>query len=226
MISQTVNQNNETNGTHGRVASLPAAGRLDVSSHYVALMRQLLTNQMQRDLECLAVGLTSCTPGEGVTTAAINLALTAAQQSGRRVLLVDATSRQAGVERQLGIEQSPGLVELSSGSVLVGDCISSAGASGLSVLGNGLKSRQAELNLDPTLIRDVLEEFKSEFDLIVFDMSHAHDLSDCFSLAEILDGVLLVLEAGKVDSHVARRVLRRFRSGRTPVLGTIFNKCH
>ena len=67
----------------------------------------------ERGIHSLAV--TSALPGEGKTTAAVNLALVSAMSVGRRVLLVDCDLRRPKVHQSLGLRVDAGLSELLEG---------------------------------------------------------------------------------------------------------------
>ena len=58
------------------------------------------------------IASTSALPGEGKTTAAINLAIVSAMSVDRRVLLVDCDLRKPKIHRSLGLTPTAGLAEV------------------------------------------------------------------------------------------------------------------
>ena len=58
----------------------------------------------------------------------------------------------------------------------------------------------------------------------MFDLPKAHELTECFALADVLDGVLLLVEEGRVDLRVARRVGERLSGSQSHFLGVVYNK--
>src|SRR2546427_3954224 len=63
------------------------------------------------------IAMTSALPGEGKTTASINLALVTALSVGRRVLLIDCDLRRPRVHSALGLRPKAGLAEVLNGDV-------------------------------------------------------------------------------------------------------------
>lgn len=196
----------------------------ELSNHYAALLRQVLAEQVNLQSPAYVVGITSCGRGEGVTTVAINLAVTAARRSNRRVLLVDANEDHSGPAELLGLAGGVGLTEVLIGQAMLGECIVPTSVEGMSLLRSGQETRQLGMGYELETLINLLDEIRSEFDLIVFDLPQAHELSECFSLTEVVDGVFLIVEAGRVDQHVARRVVEGLVTGRSHLLGVVYNK--
>jgi protein-tyrosine kinase len=196
----------------------------DLAGYYAALLRNVQAHQSQLGVPSFAVGITSCGRGEGVTTVAVNLAIAAARGEHRRVLIVDANAKHPGVARALGVKPMGGLADVLAGSALLGDCLQSCSVEGLSLLPAGEASRQLGADFDVAAIGDLLDELKSEYDFVVFDLPQADELSECYAFAQILNGVYLVVEAGKVDARVARRVVQRLEHSHANLLGAIYNK--
>jgi len=225
MISHTSTNDHLSSSGASHVVSEPAAQQHELSNHYAALLRQVLAEQSNLRSSAYAIGITSCERGEGVTTAAINLAVTAAR-SNRRVLLVDANRDHSSSAEQLGIPHGTGLTEVLIGEAMLGDCIVPTSVEGMSLLCSGRETRQLGVDYEFATVSTLLGEIKSEFDLLVFDLPNAHELSECFDLTEVLDGVFLIVEAGRVDRRVARRVVERLVASRSHLLGVIYNKHH
>lgn len=194
-----------------------------LTDYYAALLRLVQAQQTELGLASYAVGLTSCSRGEGVTTIAINLAITAAYGGQRKVLLVDANPRHAAVAELLDLERFTGMTEVLSGTAMLGDSINSTSVKSLSVLPAGSPGKQLGSDFELADVVDLLDELKSEFGLIVFDLPQAEELSECYAFAQVLDGTFLVIEAGRVDARIARRVTQRLAHCDAPLLGAIYN---
>jgi Mrp family chromosome partitioning ATPase len=224
MISHTRRNDQLASGVATGSRVEPTVSHHELSKHYAALLRHVLAQQSDLGTPSYAIGITSCGQGEGVTTVAINLAITAARSSNRRVLLVDGNQDHAGPAEQLNLAHGAGLTEVLIGEAMLGECILPTSVEGMSLLCNGQGRRQLGLDYELADVATLLDEIKSEYDLVVFDLPQAHELSECFALAEILDGVFLIVEAGRVDQRVARRVQERLATSRAHLLGAIYNK--
>jgi capsular exopolysaccharide synthesis family protein len=195
-----------------------------LADYYAALLRCVQSQRLGRDVQSFAVGVTSCEPGEGVSTIAVNLAIIAARSGARRVLLVDANKKSPSVAQKLKLVTTPGFTELLGGSALLGDAIQTTVIDGLSVLASGDCTKQLGSDYDVDDFTCRLDELKSEFDFVVFDLPQAAELSECYAYAEALDGIFLVMEALRVEARVARRVTQRLEHAGARLLGVIYNQ--
>ena len=219
ITSITVNKPN-----HERSADRITAVGSELAEYYAALLRITQAQQAEQGLASYAVGITSCGRGEGVSTIAVNLAIAAARGGHRRALLVDANAKNAAIAKLIGIKASPGLADVLSGSSLLGDCVQSTTVEGMSVLPAGSPGKQLGSDFELADVADLIDELKSEFGLIVFDLPQAEELSECYAFAQVLNGTFLVIEAGRVDARIARRVTQRFAHCQATLLGAIYNK--
>lgn len=224
MISHTNSSDRLGSRVVNRPVAKPAVPQHELSNHYVALLRHVLAQQSDLRSPSYAMGITSCGRGEGVTTVAVNLAVTAARSSNRRVLLVDANQQHSGPAELLSLAPEAGLTEVLVGEAMLGECIVPTSVEGMSLLSNGQETRQLGVDYELADVANLLDEIKSEFDLVIFDLPQADELSECFAFAEILDGVFLIVEAGRVDQRVARRVQERLASSQAHLVGAIYNK--
>ena len=79
------------------------------------LRNSILLTSFDRPLKSIL--LTSATPGEGKTTAAIHLAIAHAQQK-LKTLLIDADLRRPGIARTLGLQPADGLAAILNNGML------------------------------------------------------------------------------------------------------------
>ena len=102
------------------ISSRPVgASTVGAVEHYRALADRLRLTQSSSAVQ--TIGLTSCSPREGVSTVAANLAITAAAMFDRPVLLVDANFLRPALRRMFRLRQGPGLADvLLSAATLVG----------------------------------------------------------------------------------------------------------
>ncbi len=92
-----------------------AAGQ-PAARQYAELLGALLESARKKAGTCQVLLFTAARATVGATTALLNVAITAARQ-GNKVVVVDANLRRPGVARMLGLADEPGLAEL-----LAGDC--------------------------------------------------------------------------------------------------------
>lgn len=169
-----------------------------------------------------SVGVTSCHHGAGVSTVAANLALAAAQTGCAPVLLVDLSGKPSRVAKQLSLDGDLGLLRALSGEALPHECVRSTDQENLSLLALGEASAASLSSYDGNRIVDLLCELEHDFALVVVDLPPT-DTGLCFSLAGVLNGVLLVTDGQSTQSHLAARAKHRLHHANAALLGVILN---
>lgn len=170
-----------------------------------------------------SVGIMSCNPGEGRSTIALQLALTMAA-SGRQTKLVDCSFENATLTRSLAPCESYGLnAFLASGD-------ESAMPSCVEIADN-LEFLPA-IAADRPLDRDVfvggrqmehLLRSLAEESYAVIDLPSLRSSSDAAAIAPLLDGVVVVVEAGRTTTDQLRAAMASC-AGNVHVYGIALNK--
>jgi capsular exopolysaccharide synthesis family protein len=206
-------------------ASPKAAPRVDLSGqlaaeYYQALWARLFATAGAEPPQ--ALGVTSCTRGEGVSTIAMNLAVAAAAQPNHRVLLVEANLQHPVLARWLNAESRPGLADLLSLGCDARHAVHRTHIPELFLLPAGAPETVA--NADLASLPSLLSDLKVSFDSIVFDLPPAESTSLALPLAGLLDGVVLVIEAERVPLETARRARDLLAQSRAVLSGVVLNK--
>jgi len=174
--------------------------------------------------ETLSVGLTSCTSGEGVSTAAVQLATTAAALGLGEVLLVDANLAKPCLHRILSVPGGPGLAEYLLGEQAIDSIIEKHVTRNLSLLPAGNQTKAATHLLVADRVSRLQRELESTFSLVLFDMPSCQRGSTTLGWAGGLDSVILVVEAERVRSEAARRVKEELKRAGANLRGAVLNK--
>lgn len=161
----------------------------------IAAMRRLrdalfAEGQPQRGHSLL---ITSATPGEGRTTVALNLALTAAA-GGWRVLLVDADIGRATLSKTLDAAGNAGLLDLIEGRATLASVLLSDTDTGLNVLPLGNSTGPESRNPNPQELAQKLAG--ANFDLVIVDSGAVLANDYVRSFAEFADDLVFVVRAG------------------------------
>ena len=196
--------------------------RLDPRSPAAEAFRQLRTSIQfaSPDRPVRSLLLTSTGPEEGKTTTLANLGIAFAQ-AGSRVIMVDADLRRPGLHKLFGLKNQVGLT-----SVVVGDPdqelpLFETGVENLWLLPSGpLPPNPAEL-LASRRMAEVMERLAKAADYVLYDSPPVLAVTDAAILASRVDGVLLVLQAGKTRREFARRAKTALEKVNARILGTI-----
>lgn len=167
--------------------------------------------------------ITSSVLGEGKSTIATLLAITVAQRYNKKVLVVDADLRRATIHRFFALSRIQGLAEVLEGEIQLKESIKSTDLDNLKVITGGKRvDRPSEL-LEASKLRQLLDELKIYYDLLIVDCPPIIPVSDALILGQELEGVLLVLKAGATQREVAKRACELLSAANLNVVGIIMN---
>jgi len=139
--------------------------------------------------------VTSCRPGEGKTTVAVNLAMSTAKL-GKRVLLVDADMRKPSVHRAFRINAGPGLASCLAGEANWLSVRRHSGVEDVHLLPAGEPTPGAADLLSGDRLGLLLREAEEIYDLVIVDAPALFiNASDAKLLARQVNGVIVVLRS-------------------------------
>jgi succinoglycan biosynthesis transport protein ExoP len=189
--------------------------------------RELRTNlhyiSVDKELKTLVV--TSPSLGDGKTVTAVNMAVTLAK-SGSKVLIIDADLRKPKVHHYFGIKNAEGLTNMLTEDIDSKNINTASidGISNLSILPSGpIPPNPAEI-LSSNKMRQMLENLKSEYDIIIVDTPPVGQVTDAAILAGITDGALLVFASAQTRIDMAKRAKKALDSVNTNIVGTVLTK--
>jgi capsular exopolysaccharide synthesis family protein len=168
--------------------------------------------------------VTSAGPGEGKSTAAVNLAVSMAR-SGARTLLVDANLRSPRVHQTFGMERAPGLAELLAQGGDPDSSVVETSIPGLSVLPSGSVADPGDL-LFGRRLPAMLGRLRRRFERIVLDSPSIQAAADAVALGKLADATLLVVGAYQTPRGQAQAAKEYLGALGIPVTGVILNRVH
>lgn len=171
------------------------------------------------------LGVVSIRPGEGKTTSARNLAALAAV-AGRSVLLVDADVRTAALSRGLRQSMGVGLREVLTGRAALEGALRREVNTGLHFLPFTSSTNDATAGdlIGVPEFRSLINEARRRYDLTVIDLAPLAPVSDARALVPVLDGLVMVLEWGKVSREALQEVLSADSALYEKLIGIALNK--
>jgi capsular exopolysaccharide synthesis family protein len=184
------------------------------------LRSRLYQLREQRKLSALLIS--SAMAEEGKSFTAANLAHVFALQPERRVVLVDCDLRRGSLASFLGAPHTPGLSEYLNGECALEEVLQAGGAENFFLLPCGSRVQQpGELIASPRMAK-LVEQLRARFDWVIVDTPPATLFSDASVLADLCDGVLLVVKSGATPIRMAKNASLEFK--KKSLLGVVLNK--
>ena len=187
-------------------------------------IRTNLSTRIDLDQEAAALLIASPTGGDGKTTVAANLAVVFGL-AGRSVILVDADLRNPRQHLIFGIENEVGLTTvLNSPTADLDRVVQRTDQPNVSILPAGpIATNPSEL-LGSLRMRQVIEELRRRFEVVLLDSPPLLSVTDGTVLAGVATGSVLVLRPNKTQVEELGAAADALSQARRPIHGVILNQ--
>lgn len=177
--------------------------------------------QLRNTLTMKTLLVTSSIPGEGKTFVSNNLAQAITRQQDRRVLLIDADIRCSRLHVPLGAPSSPGLTDYLRGEADEIAVIQHGQEGNLCFIPGGSDvTNPSELLLNGRL-KKLLARLAPVFDWVILDSPPCLPVADSVLLADLCDGILMVVRAGSTPAETAQKACLEMQGKN--VVGVVLN---
>lgn len=206
---------------------------VDPKSPVSEVFRSLRTNiqYMAKSSKSQTIVFTSTAQGEGKSWVAANLAIAFAQAE-KNVVIIDADMRRPRQHNIFNIDLYPGLSNYLSGitsrgyqeEIDIKNCIQATEVDNLYIIPAGnIPPNPSEL-LASQKTRDLVEELKNIFDIIIFDGAPCLLVTDATVLSRIADSTILVSSYKQTKIDDLKEAKRRIESIGGHVAGVVLNR--
>jgi capsular exopolysaccharide synthesis family protein len=165
--------------------------------------------------------ITSPLPQDGKTFVAANLAQVIARQPERRVLLIDGDLRLSRLHLSLGTPQTPGLSDYLTGEADEFSIIQRGPLDNFFFIPAGKTISNSSELLGHGGLKHLFVRLAPAFDWIILDSPPAIPVSDAKIMADVCDGVIIVIRAGVTPFDLAQKACRDFR--KRGLVGVVLN---
>ena len=178
------------------------------------------------------IAMTSSLPKEGKSTIAFHTSNTLAEL-GYRVLLIDADMHKSTIAhlcansplfKREDCDDSDGLSDAIVGTCNWKDVIKVSPESKLHVMFSGKQTVSSIVLFNSPRLLRLMEEWRTEYDYILFDTPPIVGVSDTRLLSSLVDGLVYIVSLNVAQKQIIDRGIDIISSLRTPVLGLAINR--
>ncbi|MEO1189215.1 MAG: polysaccharide biosynthesis tyrosine autokinase, partial [Pseudomonadota bacterium] len=165
--------------------------------------------------------ITSTRPGEGKTSTTLALA-TVFAKGGKSVLIIDADMRKPSFVTDT--KKSIGLSGLLTSHESLANNVIKSKTPGLFILPSGMIPPNPAQLLSGPRLQEIVELAERDFDIVILDSPPVLSFADSPRLGSVVEGTLIVVQAGLIRTPSAQRTLNQMYETRSNVLGAVLTK--
>lgn len=184
-----------------------------------------ILNRLERsstDQHEKSILVTSSTLSEGKSTISGILAISAARK-GLKTLLIDSDLRRPTIHNLFLMPKGVGLADILAHGITAKEATIATSLENLDIITAGSTTGHPTNVFDPKAIGVIIEEAKFYYDLIILDSAPIIPVSDPMLLAPEVDGIIIVVKAGKTQKEVVERATDIIGADRSKILGVVLN---
>jgi len=195
----------------------------DPSTHGAEQFRTLRSRlyQLRADQALRTLLVTSSIPGEGKTFVTNNLAQAIVRQPDRRALVIDADLRRPRLHMPLGAPLAPGLTDYLRGEADELQVIQHGQEGNLCFIPGGNDVTNPSELLSNGRLKTLLDRVTPMFDWVILDSPPCLPVADASVLADMCDGVLLIVRAASTPSELAQKACQELQGSN--IIGVVLN---
>ena len=188
------------------------------------VLRQQILLRMGGGKTGTTIMVTSALPGEGKTLTSINLAFTFSRKFEHTVLLVDSDLRRQNVHEVLGFENDKGLADYLLGKCPLSELIVWPRIEKFTVMSGGHTVQESSEILGSPRMKGLVAEMKSRYPerYIIFDTPPLLVGADALTFAQLVDHILVVVEADKTSLDDVKKALSLIPEEK--IIGLVLNR--
>jgi len=166
--------------------------------------------------------ITAAFPREGKSFFSSNLA-TIFSQVNEKIVVIDVDMRRPRLNKTFNLDIKPGLSNYLIGNVDLNSIIKPTTIPNLSIITSGTIPPNPSELLTSNKIRTLLEELKTKFDRIILDSPPILSAPDSSLLANVVDGVILVVKGASTRLEVVVKAKEKILEARGRIIGVVVN---
>jgi polysaccharide biosynthesis transport protein len=193
-------------------------------SHFAESLRTLRVYlRISADGTPSVLQVTSAVPGEGKSTTAAALAMSAAA-AGVRTVLVDVDLRSASLSGMFGLREKEGLADILELGIPAHTVVHELDDMPLAVIGAGSSYLPRPDLVNSRQFEALLDELAKTYHLLILDSPPVLPVSDALVISKHADATILVVEWRATARNLVEQAAKMLRTVNAPLVGAMFNK--
>ncbi len=189
-----------------------------ISEQFASLKVQIEGMAVARPIQVISV--CGAYMKDGKSLVASNLAMSYAQDPGRRVILLDCDLRNPNIQKYLGVPLESGIINYLTDEGLEPYCYMRRIGSLFFMTSGGITDNAVEL-LSHSRMNELMDYLRKEFDTVVLDSAPLDLVPDTRILFKLVDGIVMVIRRAKTPFRSVERVFKALDPDK--LLGVVFN---
>lgn len=151
-----------------------------------------------------SMGVTSAVDDEGKSSVARAIAIAMANDQAENVLLIECDLLRPSLADDAGIDLTPGLSDVLAGDAELFEAVRPSGLPNLWLLPAGAPHGNPSRLLRSQEMISIMEETSGQYSYVVVDLPAVLKSSDAAVIAQLTDGVVLVVRADRTEQQSVR----------------------
>lgn len=177
--------------------------------------------QLRQDKLSYALAVTSSLKSEGKTFTSLNLAISIARDFDEKVLLIEGDLKNPGLYEYLRHPPGFGLTDVLEGKIDIDACTVQMFDGQLSVLFAGKTAGNPSKLLSSVKMQEIISTARGNYKYIIIDTPPIMPMADINIYSTLVDGILLVIQAGKTPRSLVKRAISTLAADK--IVGAVLN---
>ena len=147
-----------------------------------------------------------------------------AEQVAGTVCIVDANLRTPSLHEHFRFSNGAGFTEAMKSTTPIHEYARRASGSHLWLITAGAVGKEPNGALNPARLQTRIAELRQAFDYVLLDTPAIHMYGDAVLLAQLTDGIILVVGSNTTRREPARMAKETIEAAKVPILGAVLNK--
>jgi capsular exopolysaccharide synthesis family protein len=178
-------------------------------------------SQLRQDKRSYALAVTSSLKSEGKTFTSLNLAISIARDFDEKVLLIEGDLKNPGLYEYLKHPPGFGLTDVLEGKIDTDACAVQMFDGQLSVLFAGKTTGNPSKLLSSLKMQEIITTAREHYKYIIIDTPPIMPMADINIYSTLVDGILLVIQAGKTPRSLVKRAISTLAADK--IVGAVLN---